>query len=217
MLDILQPFCAPCYCSYWLIGWHCNYCPRYDITICPGRTRNKGWLVARIKVRYYVHNNKYSESFGQYLVIFIVRVLNCCLNIVPLKHSSSLVDLAYWQFQICQRQKWLLCLLTWMLPWPKNVWFICEKCPSWETMTTCTETKRGGDHLANGPLTNLLAQHLCPIYPHNLFALCRYTPNNSCASGQRKCNNNIYCLHSESLADNMFKKYRHPFLQCWIT
>ena len=117
MLDILQPFCAPCYCSYWLIGWQCNYCPRYDITICPGRTRNKGWLVARIKIRYYVHNNKYSESFGQYLVIFIVRVLNCCLNIVPLKHSSSLVDLAYWQFQICQRQKWLLCLLTWMLAW----------------------------------------------------------------------------------------------------
>ena len=64
MLDILQPFCAPCYCSYWLIGWQCNYCPRYDITICPGRTRNKGWLVARIKIRYYVHNNKYSESFN---------------------------------------------------------------------------------------------------------------------------------------------------------
>ena len=66
ILDILQPFCAPCYCSYWLIGWHCNYCPRYDITICPGRTRNKGWLVARIKIRYYVHNNKYSESLGEY-------------------------------------------------------------------------------------------------------------------------------------------------------
>ena len=32
--------CAPCYCSYWLIGRHCNYCRRYDITIWPGETCN---------------------------------------------------------------------------------------------------------------------------------------------------------------------------------
>ena len=49
MLDILQPFCAPCYCSYWLIGRRCNYCRRYDITIWPGETCNTWrwrWLLS---------------------------------------------------------------------------------------------------------------------------------------------------------------------------
>ena len=39
--------CAPCYCSYWLIGRHCNYCRRYDITIWPGETCNT-WAMTMI-------------------------------------------------------------------------------------------------------------------------------------------------------------------------
>ena len=39
--------CAPCYCSYWLIGRHCNYCRRYDITFWPGETCNT-WAMTMI-------------------------------------------------------------------------------------------------------------------------------------------------------------------------
>ena len=91
----------------------------------------------------------------------------------------------------------------------KSVWFICEKCPSWETMTTCTVAWRAPDHLVNGPLTNLPAQSVCLVPMHTQYFVC--TTRQSAREGQHQLIwKNMGWPVWGKYPQNLFRALRHP-------